>query len=384
MFEVEFDYKRDIGIPGARHLHIRLPQQLTNNNIATIHLERMQGSLIIDTSRKSSSKLGKNQTTSVKKVPKNTNTIRVDLFGSEPLYYRLNRYTKIVAPSYRTKVTIRLISNTRKQTHLLIDVRKYFNQLLKVYRVVTGDPVTLLDEDDNNDLGMVHCRYVLLPPNHFKTDANIGDYINTLEQSKPTTPAPETASIKSTEIDMAPKLYIKEHVLQIVKYLMLPEELELYKEPIMEAIEKAYRYNDYAMGVILLNNAFDAAITMSIIGSLIFIGYDNKMIDKFFDDNPSLEDKRKVIDEVRQKACEKYGVAVPKPFRASGEESRWYKSTYEKRNWNVHIVRDKNARPLKRKDFTDALKHTQSAINAVALPHDELKAARKAQNDVSK
>lgn len=381
LIEVEFDYKYDVGIPGVLPIDVRFSQNFENIDLATVQLERMKGSITIDTARKSGSMSNINQTTSVKRIPKNTPTVQIGLIGSEPLYYRVHKYTRIVSPSYRTKVKVRLFTAEQTQTKVVAKAMKIFNQFLKAYRVASGDPVSLVNENENKELGVINFRFSVLPDVSLdKRNTNPEAAIKLLHEMDLEFQLGPQMGLSTNDIDMIAKPYIKPHALETVRLAFLPEEIKPHAELILDAIERAHRSQDYGMAIVMLNTAFEAAITTSLITSLIFLDYDKTRIDKYFADHPRLEDKRNVIDDLREKACKKYGVKVPKKFRGSGEEGRWDKSTNQKRHWGVHIVRNKDAHPLKIRDFKVALKDTQDAIKLLEVPVDELKTARLAQN----
>lgn len=372
LFEVEFDYSCDIGIPGARPINVRFNQNYKNIDLASIQLERMQGCITIDTARKSSN--NKSQTTSVKRIPKNTPTLRIGLEGTEPLHYRLFKYTRIIAPSYRTKVKVRLFSEAETSSEVVTKAMKVFNQFLKAYRVASGDPVPLVSENEHKELRIINFKFSLLPNENIHKDFDVA--MKTLRQKHLDFQGGPQVGLSTNDIDMIGKPYIKEHALETIRLAFLPEEIKVHTELVLEAIEKAYRSQDYGIGIVMLNTAFEASLVESLIMSLVLLDYDETAIDQYFSDNSSLEDKLKVVDGLRQQACQKYGVTVPKKFRGSAEESRWKKSTYQKRHWSVHVVRDKDAHPLKRNDFEKALKDTQVAIEAIEVPLMEIKVAR--------
>lgn len=375
VFQVEFDYKYDIAVPG-KPVNVRLPMRFDSFNMAIVLLERLQSSVVIDTARKSSNKpRSRTQTESTKRMPKNVSTLQISLGGTESLQYRLHRYTRIVTPSYRTKVAVRFFSTTTGQGEVTSNAMKYFNQFLKAYRVATGDPVTFVNEEENKELGVVTCSYSLLAPNTLDGNTPIDSAVKLLEESPTLRQGPVQCGLGSSDIDLAPKPYIRDRVIETVRLAVLPEQLGSDKELILEAMERAYRHHDYDMGIVLLNTAFEAAITLNIITALVFLGYDEESISNFFDDNPDLSHKRAKIDEVRREACLKYDLPVPASFRGSSEESLWNSSTYQKRHWVVHIVREKTT-PIKRRDFEQALKHTQAAIKLLTVPAKDLKAAR--------
>lgn len=381
LVEVEFDYKCDIGIPGVRPINVRFKQNFDNIDLASVQLERMQGSISIDTARKSAAKSRGDQTESVKRIPKKTPMLQIGLQGTEPIHYRLYKYTRIVVPSYRTKVRVRLFSKAEVQSEIVSKTMKIFNHFLKAYRVASGDPVPFVNEDENKELRIINFYFTPLPSNGL--GVNPDDAMELLSNTKLQFQGGPQMGLSTTDIDMIAKPYIKPYALETVRLAFLPEEIKPHAELILEAIERAHRAQDYGIAIVILNTAFEAAITVSLITSLIFLDKDEGEIDRYFADHPHLEDKRKVIDDLRKQACDKYGLPVPKPFRASGEEGRWNDSTYQKRHWGVHIVRDKGARPLKRTDFEKALKDTQDAIKAVEVPADAMKSARDSQKKQS-
>src|SRR5438067_138608 len=85
LMEIEFDYKFDVGIPGKRPIAVRSKMNFTDMDLATVELERMQGSISIDTARRSATKNRRDQTESVKRLPRKTGNMRIGLTGTEPL-----------------------------------------------------------------------------------------------------------------------------------------------------------------------------------------------------------------------------------------------------------------------------------------------------------
>jgi len=306
IFEIEFDYKNDIGVPGVRPIDIRMPREFGDLELATVQLERLKSSLIIDSARSSSDKVSaRAQTTSVKRIPKGTPTLKVSLSGTEPLYYRMHHYTRIVAPCYRTKVVVRLFSNTTRQGDLVKKAMKYFNQFLKAYRSASGDPVPLLDEDEDKELRIINFKYSMQEFLTVEQRNDMEKMINLLHSVKCTEVGPAQMGFKTNDFDMAPKPYIKPHVLETIRLSLIPEDISPENELIIEAIERAYRHHDYGMGIVMLNTAFEAAIMANIIGALIFLDYDEASITQFFNEHSELEDKRKTIDDLREQACNK-------------------------------------------------------------------------------
>ncbi len=377
---MEFDYKCDIGIPGAKPIGVMLSGKREAADLGTVSLERIRGSVVIDSARKSAEQGSpKAGTTSVKRIPKKTPNLVIGLVGTDPIQYRVHKYTRVVAPSYRTRVTIRVFSDATTQSSAFKKAAKTFNQFLKAYRAASGDPVPFVDTEENKELRYVSYKLGTIPAGYLTPKTSFEDVRKMLENSKLIDGGP-TFGLSTVDFDLGPKPYIKSVALETVRLSLLPEEIKFHTDPLLEAIERAHRSQDYGMGIVMLNLSFEAALTTTIIGCLIFLDKGKAEIDKFFDDHPDLESKRQVVDDLRQQVYEKYGLASPKKFRGSGEEGRWSKSTNKKRHWGVHIVRDKDAHPLTRKDFEVALRDTQDVIRLVEFPFDQLKKARKAQS----
>lgn len=375
VFDLTFSYGYDIGIPNLHAINVRLPRK-RGGGIGSVQWERVNGSVIIDEARVSDQ--NKPQTRSKHRLPKTANII-VGIKDTQPIHYRLHQYNRIIASSYRTHVRIRTYGDYVKQGPAIKAGLQIFNQYLSAYRLASGDPVPLIHED-KKDLGITTIKYRILSSEEEENLKDTKKAIDYLSVEDGFVDGGMTAGISTTDFDMVPKPYVKEIAVKTVEYSFLPENIPFHNEPILEAIELAHRKNEYGLGIVLLNLAFEAAITFNLLMCLAFLDLTQKESTKIItEDLKDLEDKRKNFDSYREQVLQRYKLPAVKRFRGSVEEQKWNSSTYKKRHIVVHITNSNNG-DITKKDFEVALAATQKAIALLELPVDEIKEARK-KND---
>lgn len=368
LFEIQFDYPYDIAVPAARPIDVRLPK-LTENEVGSVHVERLNGSITIDEARVSAQ--SKTLTRSKVRLPK-APIITVGLNQTQPIHYRIHKYGKIVAPTYRSKIRIRFFDSSKTMGGATKLGVKFFNQYLKAYRIASGDPVPYM-HNDKKELNITIVKYVMVDAATQKKMKDIEYATNYLWVGKPINDGGMSAGFNTSDFDMAPKPYHQKTVFKTVEYGLVPEHMPLYNEPIIEAIELAQRKNEYGLGIVLLNVAFEGAIMYYLIGCLVLLDYDKKAIEKFIlVDHKELEDKRKIFDTIREQLLTKYSFPKMKKFRGSAEERDWDTTTYKKRHTVVHITNAKTDE-ITRDDFKKALDATQKAIQLLIVPMDDIK-----------
>lgn len=373
IFKARFDYGYDIAIPGTRPIHVRLPKE-NELETGTVQVERINGSITIDEARISTR--SKNLTRSNRRISKNTPTITAELNVTQPLHYRVHKYGKLVAPVYRTKITVKFFGAEKSMGAATKRAVKFFNQYLKAYRVASGDPVPYVHEN-KQELRMTLLHYDLLDQITLSKINDTSFALRYLEKADPKLDGGMSVGFNSSDFDMAPKPYYKHVALKTVEYSLLPEHIPLYNEPIIEAIELAHRKNEYGLGIVLLNLALEGALTYFLIACLALLGYDEKASEKFITvDHKDLEDKRKVFDDTREQVLTKFGMSKMKRFRGSAEERNWDATTYKKRHIVVHVT-NANSDEITKSDFKKALEATQKAIALLDFPIDEISKLRK-------
>ncbi|HVS58717.1 MAG TPA: hypothetical protein VHD60_03185 [Candidatus Saccharimonadales bacterium] len=368
LFEIQFNYGYDIAVPDAHAIVVRTMKQ-KEERYGSVRIERMNGSTIIDDLRITAST--KTMTKSRKPLSKKASFITVGLKGGQPLHYRIAKENKIIAPMYRSAITVKVYGNGQTQTKAIKNALTIFNQFLKVYRLETGDPVPYVP-DDKKSLGITFVRYYSLSPADIQKCKDIQYKLEFIDAPHHFQDGGMSAGVNTTEFDMSPKPYIKPQVIGIVRSALLPESLEMHKEPILEAIELAHRKNEYGLAIVMLNLAFEAAMTFYVLACLALMGVPQKSAIKMLNDEyRELEDKRKKYDALRDDLYDRFGLPHLKHFRGSAEEREWDKSTYKKRHAVVHITNG-DGKDITLEDFKKALDDTQIAISLVAFPVKEL------------